>query len=72
MFLKIDKSKKDMERVTSIDIMSERGETLFSIQLLYYEDQQLEHEGYQKGGRAWQHQMNISYFIEMFPGVAEF
>ena len=50
----------------------DRGETLFSIQLLLYEVQQLEHEGYHQGGRAWQHQKDILYYVEMFSGVAEF
>ena len=44
-----------------------RGETFVSIQL-----PQLEHEGYHQGGRARQHQMDISCIIEMFSGVAEF
>ena len=48
----------------------DRGETLFSIQLLQLK--QLEHEGYHQGGRAQQHQIDILYIIEVFSGVAEF
>ena len=44
---------------------------MVSIQLLYYEDQQLEHEGYHKGGRAQQHHVDFLYNIETFSGVAE-